>query len=168
MGEVDGVGDGKELSLRFIFRFTEETDKGPCQREVYLPMSVFTAWEIAEAVQKLGEEQALTFARLAVTITKITPDEPPHLTPDETARLQAAIDRLTGLFSQQWETLEDRVIDFTYQWMLRKAMSREVAALFASTKLGPQPTDAYRKKVDRWVKAHGMAALGQTKRRPRK
>jgi hypothetical protein len=72
------------------------------------------------------------------------------------------------MFSRQWDTLEERVLDFTYQWMRTKAMTREMAAFFASSQLGYISTDAWRKKVDRWAKSNGYPALGQTKRKSRK
>jgi len=162
-------GDDTQLWLRFQLNYTEQTESGTKRYAEHFRLHLFSAWEIADAVQKMGGHQALEFARFAVTIARLTPTiEQPMPSPEEEQRLTQAINGLMLMFTRQWDTLEDRVIDFTYQWMRRKAMTREMAAFFASKQLGFITTDAWRKKVDRWAKSNGYPALGQTKRRPRK
>ena len=63
---------------------------------------------------------------------------------------------------------EELLLSLAY-WNLRlKKTTREESATHASAFLSTTiSTDAWRKRVDRWAKAQGYDALGQTKRRPR-
>jgi hypothetical protein len=134
-------------------------------------LDLFSLWELTRIVQDLGPTRAMAFAQFAVTIAHLHPNvENPSASTEEGIKIASAVHWLSGLFIRKREPrdLEDQVIDFTYHLMREKVMSREAAATFASLKLGATSTDAYRKKVDRWVVSNDLPPLGQTKRRSRK
>lgn len=168
LGEVS-EGKDPQLFLTILMGFSEETDQGVVRYEERLRIPLDTAWTIVEAIQTLGPEQARTFAEVMLVITRLGPlNKNPMPSPQEKLRLFQGITLISTMFNRRWDDLEDRVIDFTYQWMLHRRMTRQMAAKFASSKLGHVSTDAWRKKVDRWARVHGYPPLGQTKRTPRK
>jgi hypothetical protein len=66
------------------------------------------------------------------------------------------------------EEPEQLILQHCYKELRAKKMTRQRAALLASTILDkPISTNAWRKKTDRWAEKQGMEPLGQTKRRAR-
>ncbi len=144
-----------QLKATFSFSWSDQPE-GEVKYREDVNLDVFSLWEIARNVQELGPERAKGFAEFMVLIAHLHPDvDNPAMSPTQRAKVLSVIQTLTGLFSRKWESsdLESQVIDFTYQLMRKKMMSRTLAAQFASIKLRKHYTpDAWRLKVDRWAK----------------
>ncbi len=148
----------------------DEDEKVVAEYSLHLPL--YVAWDIVEIVQELGIDRAVRFARFALIVARAGHAERPTPTEDEMIKLRATISHLANLFSRQWSTFEDRVLDFTYQFLQHSDMDRKMAAEFAAMKLKKGPVDdawreAWRKRVDRWAKSHKLPLVGNP-RKPRK
>ncbi len=149
------------LHLVVVDSRTSKETKVPIQ----LPIDVF--WDISEAIGKMGPDQAGRFAHFIVTVSRaglITQNLSPFPLPQEQIVIEQVIADLAKVYTAKYETLEDRVLAFTH-WYLRQGMKHDVAAQFASAKLGKQYSgDAWRKKVLRWAKPRGLGKVEQRKR----
>ena len=137
---------------------------------VRLPVTV--AWDVVEVIQEIGYQRALTFANFATVVANIGHSDTPYPYGDETIKVQVAIGMLSRMFGQRLDSLEDRVLAFTYQLLRIGLMSRKTAADFAAVKLKKGKVDttwpeAYRKRVDRWAVSHHLPQVGKS-RKPKK
>ncbi len=134
---------------------------------VRLPL--FAAWDVVEVIQELGYERALTFANFVVIVANAGHSETPYPNGEELTKLRITISFLGGMFGQRLDSLEDRVLAFTYQLLRHGAMNRKGAADFAAVKLRKGNVDsswveAWRKRVDRWALSHNLPQVGKPRK----
>ncbi len=93
---------------------------------------------------------------------------PDRLTKDEKDRMGSLLYRLRDVIQAKFKNDEDAVIEATYVGLRNNACTRAEAALFASAMLGRNfSSDAWRKKVDRWVAQQGLPKVDIYKKHER-
>jgi hypothetical protein len=134
------------------------------QGEIELPLD--DCWTIYEVMQIIGFERSYHFARTVNTLAYIGDREEYKLLGDEPLlQIWKSFDDRFGVSTHPWEEHLDRVVHFTYVLLREKRINREQAAKIASLLLEKPPsTEAWRKRVDRWVTEHNLPKVRQRKR----
>jgi hypothetical protein len=136
--------------------------------ELSLPLD--TAWSIYEVMNISGFERSYHFARSVNTFAYIGERDKYKLINDEVLlqMWESFADRF-DVRTHPWEEHLDRVVHFTYVLLREKQINRSQAAEIASLLLEkPISTEAWRKRVDRWVEKHQLPKVGLPRRSKRR
>ncbi len=148
--------------LRFTVINPDTLQSGP----VFLDIDLASLWVLTQTIQDIGDlDRATEFAGFIATVLNI--GQPPRPLPYQLVQrqyLQEIIRTIAGIQVEQSADMEERLIAFTYHF-LRHGMSRDLAARFAAERLGEAiSSEAWRKRVDRWVDSRGLDKVEQRKR----
>lgn len=141
-------------------------------RKYAVPLLVL--WPTYQAMRRknLTIDEAVTIASFGAWAAHTAMPEGLHPHYDNDSAVHNIRVFLTGLGTQSvpWTEKDDLVMNFTYDLLCKKLITREDAAVIAGNMIKQMPLDQelYRKRLDYWVKTHKLEPIGQTKRRSRK
>ena len=163
--------DDRQFWARLTYGFPAPLEDGQTHtHELSLRIPLDVAWRLSDAIHRLESvELAIQLGMFAFAAARVDPSiDDPRPSDIHTQKITTAITFLASLLPQHWNTPRDRALEFTYQLLRRKFLTREEAARFASTVLGKHySTDAWRLAVDRWAAQLGRPPV-EIRRRQKK
>jgi hypothetical protein len=141
-----------------------------------LPIPTYNLWVLYQALDRAGTDGSLALAKTAGIVASLIrrqnlPD-PDHALNSVWLGLADLLNVETDALAEEEEEEpadEDQVLNFCYVLLKHRRITREESSRIATALLKQHlDTDAWRKRVDRWVQSRGLEKIKHTKRRQRK
>ncbi|MDP9309441.1 MAG: hypothetical protein M3R24_00845 [Chloroflexota bacterium] len=152
------MDDGQEktpygVGMMFIRR--------PGESDYFLNPDPFTFWTLCDTIIRRGEDGAAALMLLGIEAVKV--GKP---TPEDERAVRAVVERAVFSIKEQWPNVEEFALFHTYVMLTLGDFSRDDAARTASDILRKTVTsEAWRKRLDRWVEEKGHQKVDLRKHR---